>query len=128
MAESRRLHAIGNQRFMQSAFVKDSLGDNVADRCEEEDGYVVVRDGTPIKLRVYRPKPITTGLPVMVYSHSGGWCLGGLETEEFICRLLVTKLNIIIVSVAYRLAPEFPYPTGIYDVYDVIKWVFIPVP
>jgi acetyl esterase/lipase len=124
MAESRRLHAMGNKRFMKSAFVKETLGDDASQQCDEEDRSVIVRDGTPITVRVYRPKPITTGLPVMVYSHSGGWCLGGLDTEEFICRLLVIQLRIIIISVAYRLAPEFSYPTGVYDVYDVIKWVF----
>ncbi|KEF56521.1 uncharacterized protein A1O9_06708 [Exophiala aquamarina CBS 119918] len=83
----------GNQRFTKSAFVRESLGDNVAERCEEEDGHVVVRDG--------------------------------LETEEFIYRLLVTKLNIIIISIAYRLAPEFLYPTEINDIYDAIKWAAV---
>lgn len=132
MAESRRLHAGGNRRFMKSAFVTETLGGDAASpqqqqQCvvEEEDRSVVVRDGTPITIRVYRPQLAATkdGLPVMVYAHSGGWCLGGLDTEEFICRLLVTRLRIVIVRMAYRLAPEFPYPTGIYDCYDVIKWV-----
>jgi acetyl esterase len=49
--------------------------------------------------------------------------MGGLETEEFICQLLCIKLNIIIVSVAYRLAPEVSYPTICYDVYDAMRWV-----
>ena len=84
---------------------------------------MTLRDGSSITLRIYRPTSITTDLPVMIYSHSGGWCMGGLNTEEFICRLLVIRLRIIIISVAYRLAPEFPYPTGVYDVYDAIKWV-----
>lgn len=129
MAESRRLHAGGNARFMKSAFVTETLGENVSQQCLEEDRVVTVRDGTPITIRVYRPSTSTSGgagFPVMVYAHSGGWCLGGLDTEEFICRLLVTKLRIVIVSVAYRLAPEFAYPTGIYDCYDVIKWVASP--
>lgn len=140
MAESRRLHAGGNRRFMKSAFVRETLGgDAVSPQqqqqwvVEEEDRSVVVRDGTPITIRVYRPQLAATtggdcggggGLPVMVYAHSGGWCLGGLDTEEFICRLLVKRLRIVIVSMAYRLAPEYPYPTGIYDCYDVIKWVW----
>jgi acetyl esterase len=58
----------------------------------------------------------------MVFSHSGGLCLGGLDTDEFICQLLCTRLNIIVVSVAYRLAPEATYATSIFDVYDVLKW------
>lgn len=114
---------------MKSAFVTETLGENVSQQCLEEDRVVTVRDGTPITIRVYRPSTSTSGgagFPVMVYAHSGGWCLGGLDTEEFICRLLVTKLRIVIVSVAYRLAPEFAYPTGIYDCYDVIKWVASP--
>ncbi len=59
----------------------------------------------------------------MLYAHSGGWCMGGLDTEEFLCQLLCMKLGIIVVSVEYRLAPEWPYPTCVLDTYDVLKWV-----
>ncbi|OQU99302.1 hypothetical protein CLAIMM_04950 [Cladophialophora immunda] len=123
MPQTRRILAQGNVRFMKSAFVRQTLGDQVL--WTEEDRSVVARDGHSVTIRIYRPKSHPGPRPVMVYAHSGGWCMGGLDTEEFLCRLLSMMLGIIIVSVAYRLAPEWSYPTGVYDVYDVIKWLSV---
>jgi acetyl esterase len=121
MPETRRIHAQGNVRFMQSSFVKETLGPQRL--WTEENRHVVVRDGHSITIRIYRPTAFSGSRPVMVYTHSGGWCMGGLDTEEFICQLLCMKLGLITVSVAYRLAPEWKYPTAVHDSYDVIKWV-----
>ncbi|OAL22062.1 hypothetical protein AYO20_11256 [Fonsecaea nubica] len=123
MPQTRVLHAQGNVRFMKSAFVKQTLGDQVL--WTEEDRSVVVRDGHSVAIRIYRPKSHPGPRPVMVLAHSGGLCMGGLDTEEFICQLLSMRLGIIVVSVAYRLAPEWLYPTCVYDVYDVIKWLSV---
>lgn len=49
--------------------------------------------------------------------------MGGLDSDEFICQLLCMRLGIVVVSVAYRLGPEWSYPTCVWDVYDVMKWV-----
>ncbi|KAK5197953.1 hypothetical protein LTR92_002198 [Exophiala xenobiotica] len=122
---SRQLHARGNVRFMKSKFVKETLGTTSPQPWTEEDRSIVVRDGAAITIRIYQPRSSSDSCPVMVFAHSGGWCMGGLETEEFICQLLCIKLNIIIVSVAYRLAPEVSYPTICYDVYDAMRWVSV---
>ncbi|RMZ86741.1 hypothetical protein DV736_g6031, partial [Chaetothyriales sp. CBS 134916] len=127
MLESRRLHSLGSARFMNSSFVKQTLGDGYEQRCAEYDRPVVVRDGTSVTVRIYRPivDQFDGGHPVLIFSHGGGWCMGGLDTEEFICQLLCLRLRLIIVSVAYRLAPEALFPTGIFDIYDVMKWVAV---
>jgi triacylglycerol lipase len=36
---------------------------------------------------------------------------------------LASKLNCVIVSVDYRLAPEAPYPAALHDVYSVLVWL-----
>ncbi|KIW69912.1 hypothetical protein PV04_02228 [Phialophora macrospora] len=123
MSETRRIHAGGNVRFMKSAFVRETLGERRL--WTEEDRPVVIRDGNVITVRIYRPLAPADTRPVMVYAHSGGWCMGGLDTDEFVCQLLCMRLGIIIVSVGYRLAPEWPYPTPVLDVYDIMKWVSI---
>jgi acetyl esterase/lipase len=121
IVETRRLHAQGNVRFMKSAFVKETLGEERS--WSEEDCQIAVRDGHSIPLRIYRPIKAPGGLPVMVFAHSGGSCMGSLDTEEFVCRLLTIRLGLIIVSVGYRLAPEWKWPTHVLDTYDAMKWV-----
>jgi hypothetical protein len=53
----------------------------------------------------------------------GGWVLGNLNSEAAWCRHMCNKAHIKVIDVDYRLAPEFPYPTSIYDSWDAVKWV-----
>ena len=53
----------------------------------------------------------------------GGWCIGGLENEELLCRLLTSKLGITSVNVDYRLSPEYKFPVPVHDCHDATKWV-----
>jgi acetyl esterase/lipase len=54
--------------------------------------------------------------------HGGGFCLGNLENETEFCRRWA-DLGGVAVNVDYRLAPEFSFPTPVYDAYDALKWV-----
>ncbi len=83
---------------------------------------ITVRDGAQITLRLYIPihhQP----LPVIVYYHGGGWVYGNLESVDAGCQLLAEQAQAIVVSVDYRLAPEFPFPTPLQDAYDSLVWV-----
>ncbi|MES2200263.1 MAG: alpha/beta hydrolase fold domain-containing protein [Chlamydiota bacterium] len=76
-----------------------------------------------IPLRVFIPegdKP----LPVVLYFHGGGWVFGNIEQADAICRKLANRLGSIIVSVEYRLAPEYPFPKPLEDCYEAAKWAF----
>lgn len=86
-----------------------------------EDKKITVRDGTKINIRIYTP--ITEkSLPIIVYYHGGGWVFGDLESADAGCQLLAEKAQSIVVSVDYRLAPEFPFPTPVHDAYDALLW------
>ncbi|KAK5730708.1 hypothetical protein LTR15_000646 [Elasticomyces elasticus] len=89
----------------------------------ESDHQVAMRDGHKITCRVYKPEsPSSGGSPLAVIYHGGGWCIGGLENEELLCRLLTSKLGMICVNVDYRLAPEHKWPLAIHDSYDATQW------
>ena len=78
----------------------------------------------PIQARVYNPRPEASELlPVLVYFHGGGWCLGSIESHDALVRDLAMQANIIIVSVDYRLAPEHKFPAGLEDCYAALLWV-----
>lgn len=83
-------------------------------------------DNTRLDARLYQPNTSKTpALPVLlVYFHGGGYVMGDLDTHDDACRLLCQHSGMQVLSVAYRLAPEYPYPTAIEDAKATINWVF----
>ncbi|QYJ78312.1 alpha/beta hydrolase [Shewanella acanthi] len=67
-----------------------------------------------IACRVYSPSP-EQALPVVLHFHGGGHMCGSVELYDPICRHLASIANCVVVSVEYRLAPEYPYPAGLED-------------
>lgn len=60
--------------------------------------------------------------PLMVYFHGGGFVFGDLGTHEPICAELARRLDMPVLSVDYRLAPEHPWPAGIEDAIATARW------
>ncbi len=83
---------------------------------------VVLRRGGEIPVRVYVPEA-DRPLPVLVYFFGGGWALGSLDTVDQVCRRLANATPCAVVSVAYRRAPENPFPAGLEDCYAATCWV-----
>lgn len=75
-----------------------------------------------IRLRIYRPKG-KQDLPVLLYFHGGAFIYGTPEQYDFIFFRLALDVDMLIVSVDYRLAPEHPFPTGMEDGYDALLWL-----
>jgi acetyl esterase len=74
-----------------------------------------------IPVRVYRPSP-DAGLPVVVYFHGGGFVSGGIEPWDRLCRRIAKASNAVVVSVDYRLAPEFRFPVPLDDCHAALVW------
>jgi acetyl esterase/lipase len=88
-----------------------------------EDIQIPLRDMSKIPARIYTPrKPRPSGYPCMFVCHGGGYVIGDIETEEWLCEIFAS-LGGVVVDVIYRHAPEFPFPIPIYDSYDGLKWV-----
>lgn len=109
-------------------FIEDNKANMVATHepipnVKEEDRHITMRDGQQIAVRIHGPeKPAAGRSPLGVVYHGGGWCIGGLINEELLCRLMVSKYNMVVVNVDYRLGPEHKFPTGHHDCYDATKW------
>ncbi|KAD3066441.1 hypothetical protein E3N88_34321 [Mikania micrantha] len=67
---------------------------------------VIISPETDLSARLYIPKTAATDrkLPILIFFHGA-------------------VLNVIVVSVDYRLGPEYPVPTGYNDSWEAIKWV-----
>jgi acetyl esterase len=75
-----------------------------------------------IPVRLYTPDGAGP-FPIVVYFHGGGWCFGDLEIGDATCRSLTNLVECLVVSVDYRLAPEYPFPAGLEDCYSAVKWL-----
>ncbi len=75
-----------------------------------------------LDLRIYTPAGQTTGRPLVVYFHGGGFVFGDLRGGDWICGTVAKNLDAIVVSVGYRLAPKHPFPAGVDDCYIGLVW------
>jgi acetyl esterase len=57
-----------------------------------------------------------------VWLHGGGHVVGSLDSYDALCRKLALSADCIVVSVAYRLAPEHKFPAGVIDSFAALKW------
>lgn len=78
-----------------------------------------------IPIRIYQPREPKPGekLPILVWYHGGGFVIGNLDTHDSACRLLANQADCLVVSVDYRLAPEYKFPAAVEDCEAALKWV-----
>jgi acetyl esterase len=75
-----------------------------------------------VELRVYRGTSERAG-PVVVFFHSGGFVLGNLDTDHRRCLALARDAQCVLISVAYRLAPEHAFPSAFDDCLGVTETI-----
>jgi acetyl esterase len=74
--------------------------------------------------RVYRPAADDAGsMPTMMFLHGGGFVIGDLDTHDNQARVLAARGGMAVVSVAYRLAPEHPWPAAVDDAVAAFRWL-----
>jgi acetyl esterase len=62
--------------------------------------------------RVYTPRGAPRPSPGLVWFHGGGFVFGSVASHDAVCRALASLSRAVVVSVDYRLAPEYPFPAG----------------
>jgi acetyl esterase/lipase len=76
---------------------------------EEFYDVYTLSDGHQSRLKLVRPKDTfssTTGLPLIVLLHGGGFQVGTVEMMIRPARDFVKRFHAVVVAVSYRLAPE----------------------
>ena len=77
----------------------------------------------PIPARHYRPAT-SDPAPLVVFYHGGGWVIGDLDTHDPLCRLTCRDAGLHVLSIDYRLAPEYPAPAAVEDAYASFTWAY----
>ncbi len=80
--------------------------------------------GRKAHLDIYRPKDSElTNAPVLIQVHGGGWTIGNKEQQGLLLMNRMAQQGWVCISVNYRLAPKYKFPTQIVDVKRAIAWV-----
>lgn len=87
-----------------------------------EDLKLPARDGFALSARLFAPQA-EAALPVLLYLHGGGFTVGSVASHERLCRHLAHLARCAVVSVDYRLAPEWKFPTAVEDTWDSLAWL-----
>jgi len=78
--------------------------------------------GGEIPLRLYDARETRETGPLLLFFHGGGFVLGDLDTHEPFCASLARQLDLPVLAVDYRLAPEHPFPAGVEDCIAAARW------
>lgn len=93
---------------------------------------VIAKDVGHFEMQFYTPKGYEaarreggsdTRFPVVVNFHGGGFTLGSGTDDARFGRYVLERCNAVFVSVDYRLAPEYPFPTAVEDGADALYYV-----
>lgn len=80
--------------------------------------------GTDLKMDVYYPKSATGPLPVVMYVHGGGWTGGDKQDGAGVAAIpSLQEAGFLVVSINYRLAPDFRFPAQIEDVKCAVRYL-----
>ncbi|CAC5392702.1 NCEH1 [Mytilus coruscus] len=78
-----------------------------------------------IKVRIYRPLASKDKvLPAMVYYHGGGWIYMSVNSYDPLTTAISLKANIVVISVEYRLMPDYRFPRQFEDCLEATEYVF----
>ncbi|MNZ47087.1 Carboxylesterase NlhH [compost metagenome] len=132
-ASGKRLpmHALtpeqAREQFDQSSLMMEAGGEDleVVDELQ-----VPTRDGARLDARVYSHHALSEGAgrAALLYFHGGGYVVGSLDSHDSVCRALAAMADCVVLSVAYRLAPEFRFPTAADDAQDAWHWLVANAP
>ncbi|MDJ0641656.1 MAG: alpha/beta hydrolase [Erythrobacter sp.] len=76
-----------------------------------------------IPLRLYDPRESRGPSPIIAFYHGGGFVIGDLETHHALCTELAALMDLPLVAVDYRRAPEAPFPAAIEDCEAATRWI-----
>lgn len=78
-----------------------------------------------LTLRCYTPKALenTSRTPVVIYLSATAFVLDRLDACNDYCSLLANNLNMRVINIAHRLAPEHKFPRFLYDCTESIEWI-----
>ncbi len=76
-----------------------------------------------VALRLYDARDTRDAGPVVTFFHGGGFVIGDLETHHALCTEIAALIDLPVVAVDYRRAPEAPFPAAVDDCEAAARWI-----
>src|SRR5882757_3387534 len=76
-----------------------------------------------VRCQIYSPPGVAASRPMMLYLHGCGFTVGQSEDTAYITSRVAAENAMLVVSVNYRMAPEWPFPACLDDCLAVLKWM-----
>lgn len=117
-AARARLTALGEG--MPAPEIPESVSIEVRDVPGRND------DDPAVSVRIYRPATLASGdapSAALYWIHGGGLIMANAEMDDPDLALWAEQLQVVIVSVDYRLAPEHPFPAPLNDCFAGLEWM-----
>jgi acetyl esterase len=102
------LHAMGDRPARELAVIRDLT-------CPGPAG--------EIPLRLYDARDSRDAGPVIVFYHGGGYVIGDLDSHHNLCTEIAAQMDLPVVAVDYRRAPEHPFPAAVDDSEAATRWI-----
>jgi acetyl esterase len=83
---------------------------------------VMAGPGGELALRLYDAREQREPGPLFIFFHGGGFVLGDLDSHQPFCAEMARELDLPVLAVDYRLAPENPWPAGVEDAIAAARW------
>ena len=77
----------------------------------------------PLPVRVIEPSHRSQPSGALLWIHGGGMIMGSPEQDDAMLGQIADELGILIVAARYRFAPEDPYPAGLDDCVNALRWL-----
>jgi len=128
MAETAMIPDINDENLNEIRQTLDDLKLPLADassfNVKRREVLVPQEKGPDVRCLLYIPEDRKDDLgPAYLHIHGGGYILGSPDGSDAENLLLASKIGVVIISVDYRLAPEFPIPGPLNDCYSVLAWL-----
>jgi putative ergosteryl-3beta-O-L-aspartate hydrolase len=72
----------------------------------------------------YSRTPSSKKYPLLINFHGGGFTIGHAYDDARWATAVTSQTSAVVVSVEYRLAPEYPFPVGIEDCVTAVMWLW----
>ncbi|MEM6710200.1 MAG: alpha/beta hydrolase [Pseudomonadota bacterium] len=108
-------------RAMQAA--AQVSGDAAAAKVSREEVFAAASDDHRVRCLLYCPESVNASRGAYLHIHGGGYILGAADDADAMNIALAAALDIVVLSVDYRLAPEAPIPAPLEDCYGGLAWL-----